>query len=342
MDKLMTGLLIVVVASVLQGSFMVPMSYVRKWKWENSWAVFSILAMIVFNWALAWLSIPSLAQIYKSASVSTLGVPAVFGACWGIGAVCFGLGMAAVGFALGYAIIMGIVLSFGAFIPMVVLHPNDILSSKGILILVGLAVMVVGIAVFGLAGIRKEKEQGEKTGAITETSTLSIRVGLVICIAAGILSCLTNVGFSMSQPLIDLALRQNASEKWASNSVWAILFTFGGIANLSYCGYLFVKNKSFGAYRQAGSFRNLMLLAFMSLMWIGSFVLYGLGARMMGDWGTVIGWSAFIALSITIASIWGFAQGEWARTSPATRKLMAAGLAILVLVIFIFACGNVI
>ena len=342
MDKLMSGLIIVVVASVLQGSFMVPMSYVRKWKWENSWAVFSVLAMMVFNWGLAWLTIPSLFQIYKSATASILGIPAAFGLCWGIGAICFGLGMAAAGFALGYAVIMGIVLSFGAFIPMAILHPNDILTPKGILVLVGLAVMVVGIAVFGIAGIRKEKEQGQKSGAITKTSALSFRVGLVICIAAGVLSCLTNVGFSMSKPLINLALEQNASEKWAGNAVWAVLFTFGGLVNLAYCAYLFGKNKSFGIYRQAGSLRNLMLLAFMSLMWIGSFVLYGLGAAMLGDWGTVIGWSVFIALSITIANIWGFAQGEWLNTSPATRKLMAAGLSILVLVILIFAFGNVI
>jgi L-rhamnose-H+ transport protein len=341
MNELMSGLLIVVAASVLQGSFMVPMAYVRNWKWENSWAFFSVLAMLVFNWAFAWFSIPSLIQVYKSASLSILAAPAVFGLCWGVGAFCFGLGMAAAGFALGYALIMGIVLSFGAFIPMAVLHPNDIFTTKGVLVLSGLFCMVAGIAVFGLAGIRKEKEQGKKTGAITGTSTLSFKAGLIICIAAGILSCLTNVGFSMSGPLIKLAVEHNASEKWAGNAVWAALFTFGAIVNLAYCGYLFMKNKSFAAYQRPQFLRNLLLLVFMSLMWIGSFILYGLGAAMMGDWGTVIGWSVFIALSITIANIWGFAQGEWKNTSKATRKLMVAGLSILVLVILIFAFVNV-
>ena len=340
MNQLAWGLAIILIASVLQGSFMVPMSYVKKWKWENCWAVFSILAMVIFNWVLALVLLPSLLQVYRAASASTLAVPAFFGLCWGIGAVCFGLGMVAVGLALGYAIIMGIVLSFGAFIPMAILHPGEILTAKGLLILIGLAVMVVGIAVFGLAGIRKEKEQGEKTGSITKTSTLSIKVGLAICIAAGILSCLSNVGFSLSKPLMDLALEHNAPTSWAGNSVWAVLFAFGGLANLAYCGHLFRKNKSLNAYSGSDSFRNFLLLAFMSLMWIGSFALYGLGARMMGDWGTIIGWSVFIALSITIANVWGLAQGEWANTTTKTRKLMASGLAILVLAIFIFAFSN--
>ena len=112
MSELLSGLLIVIAASVLQGSFMVPMAYVRKWKWENSWAVFSILAMIVFNWILAFVSIPSLCQVYQAASPGMLFIPVAFGLLWGIGAIGFGLGVAAVGLALGYAIIMGLVLSF--------------------------------------------------------------------------------------------------------------------------------------------------------------------------------------------------------------------------------------
>jgi L-rhamnose-H+ transport protein len=248
--------------------------------------------------------------------------------------------MAAVGFALGYAIIMGIVLTFGAFIPMVVLHPDEILTTKGLLVIVSLVVMAAGIAVFGLAGTRKEKEQGERTGSITRTSTVSIKVGLAICIVAGLLSCLTNVGYSLSKPLEEVALAQGASSKWAGNAVWAILFPFGGLANFAYCGFLFRKNRSFTEYSGGGLVRNFLLLALMSLMWIGSFVLYGVGASMMGDWGTVIGWSVLIGLSITIANVWGFAQGEWANTTTSTRKLMAAGLAVLVLAIFIIAFSN--
>jgi len=325
MNEVVGGFFIILVASVLQGSFMVPMSYVKKWQWENSWALFSVLGMIGFNWVLAWVTIPSLLDVYRAAPAAALATPGIFGLCWGIGAVCFGLGVAAAGFALGYAIIMGIVLSFGAFIPMLVQHREEILTPKGLLVLLSLAVMIVGIAVFGRAGTRKEKEQSEKTGAITKTSTLSIKVGLAICIVGGLLSCLTNVGFSLSESLVDLAKEHGVSENWAGNSVWAILFTFGALVNLGYCGYLFTKNKSFRAYREPGLFRNFFLVAFMSLMWIGSFVLYGLGAGMMGDWGNVVGWSVFIGLSITIANLWGFAQGEWANTTPKTRTLMGTG-----------------
>ena len=340
MPELLSGLLIVIAASVFQGSFMVPMAYVKKWKWENSWAVFSILGMIVFNWILAFASIPSLCQVYQAASFKMVLIPVVFGLLWGIGAIGFGLGVATVGLALGYAIIMGLVLSLGAFIPMIILHPADIVTLKGITIVIGVAVMLFGIGLFGKAGVQKEKEQGEKTGEITKLSKASMKLGLVICIIGGVFSCFPNVGFSLSQPLIDLTTEHKASPNWAGNSIWSILFTFGGIANLVYCGYLFKKNNSFKEYKTREALRNLLLMSAVSLMWIGSFIIYGVGARMMGDWGTVIGWSVFIALSISIAGIWGIAQGEWANTSGRTKKLMSVGIAILVFAIFIFAYSS--
>ena len=91
MQQLLLGLAVVILASALQGSFVVPMAYVRRWSWENSWAVFSVLGMIGFNWALAFVSIPSLCAVYADASLEMFLIPAVFGLMWGLGAVGFGL-----------------------------------------------------------------------------------------------------------------------------------------------------------------------------------------------------------------------------------------------------------
>ena len=337
MAELILGLAVVVLAAIVQGCFMVPMSYVKGWKWENSWAVFSILAMVVFNWTLGFSTIPQLTNIYAQATAMDFIIPAFFGLCWGIGAIGFGLGIAAVGLALGYAIIMALVLSLGAFIPMLILHPADIFTPKGIIIIIGVVVMVAGIALFGKAGIRKEKEQGQKTGRITELSKASMKLGIVICIIGGVFSCFPNVGFALSDSLIKLAKEFNTDPKWTANSVWTIMFTSGAIANLAYCGYLFKKNNSFKDYKNPSFLKNLFLMAITSLLWIVSFVLYGVGASIMGSWGSVIGWSVFIAMSIAVAGTWGIIQGEWKNTSAVTRKWMFAGLGTLVIAIMLFA-----
>lgn len=340
MSETVSGFLIVLLAGVIQGSFMVPMAYVKHWAWENSWAVFSVLGMVVFNWMLATASIPSLLEIYAQSTSIDLLTPALFGLCWGVGAICFGLGVAAAGFALGYSIIMGITLSVGAFVPMLILNREAIFTPNGLLVVASLMVMIVGLIVFGKAGGRKESEQSEKSGAITKMSTLSFKAGLVICVLSGVFSSLINVGFALSQSLVESATASGAGSAWAGNAVWAILFSFGALANLGYCGYLFVRNDSFKAFRAPGFAKNFILVAAMSLMWIGSFVLYGLGAGKMGQWGLVVGWGTFLALSVMVANLWGSAQGEWANTSTKTRRLMATGLGLLATAIVITSVSN--
>jgi len=116
-----------------------------------------------------------------------------------------------------------------------------------------------------------------------------------------------------------------------------VLFTSGGILNILYCAYLMGINKTADCYRAKGSPVNFILLLFMSLMWIGSFILYGVGATMMGTWGTVIGWAVYMVLSIAVANIWGIAQGEWKGVSRVTKMVMVRALVILFVAILVFA-----
>jgi len=337
MNLLFLGLLVIILAALFQGSFAVPMAYARSWKWENSWIMFSIFGMIVFNILFSVISIPELLTVYRTATTGELIIPLVFGILWGLGAIGFGLGITTVGFVLGYPIMIGTVLSMGTFIPMVVLHPAEILSTKGILILIGLTVTLLGIGTSGYAGLRKEREQGKAAGEITRNSRFSVKTGIVICLASGLCSSAINIGFSMGSSLVDRALSLGAPENWAGNAIWAVMFTSGGILNILYCVYLMGSNKTARYFKAEKSFRNFVLLLIMSVMWIGSFILYGVGATMMGNWGTVIGWSVYMALSIAVANVWGILQGEWNGASHTTKMLMVRALVILFAAILVFA-----
>src|SRR5689334_10439376 len=111
--SLAVGLLLVLAAGVLQGSFVLPMTLTRQWKWEHNWATFSLLGMLVFNWLIASQVLPNLGQAYRQTPSGDLLVLLLFGALWGVGAILFGMGMDRLGMALGYPIIMGLILSLG-------------------------------------------------------------------------------------------------------------------------------------------------------------------------------------------------------------------------------------
>ena len=333
---LLLGFLLVLLAGLLQGTFILPMTLVRKWSWEHTWATFSLLGMVVFNWLITLLFVPSIFAVYVASPPRDLAILALFGLGWGIGAVLFGLGMARLGMALGYPIIMGLIASLGALIPLLVFFPQTLFTPRGMVLLAGTAVVVLGIAVCSLAGSRRTPS-ATKSNAVPSNA---LSVGLVIAVLAGILSCLPNVGMAFATNVTGVAEALDISRAWSGNTVWALLFTLGSVANLAYCLYLMFRKNTFRQYWNAETPRNLSLSALMALMWIGSFYLYGAGAARLGRWGLVAGWPLFISISIVTGNIWGLWRGEWQGAPDSARRLLNLGLVILIVAVIVVAISS--
>jgi L-rhamnose-H+ transport protein len=333
---LAVGFLLVLLAAVLQGSFVLPMTMVRQWSWEHTWATFSLLGMLVFNWIITLLFIPNIFAVYAASPGRDLAVLALFGLGWGVGAVLFGLGMERLGMALGYPIIMGLIASLGALIPLLVFFPETLFSTKGMVLLGGTALVIAGIGSCSLGGSRRTAPV-EKSGT---RAAGAFKTGLAIAILAGILSCLPNVGMVFGGNVVRRAVALGVSQASAGNTVWALLFTLGCVANLAYCIYLMVSKGILGQWRNPETPRNLGLSALMALMWIASFYLYGAGAARLGRWGAVVGWPLFISLSIVVGNLWGLWRGEWRGAPAGARRWLNLGLLLLIVAVVVVAVSD--
>lgn len=333
---LLNGFLLVFFAGLLQGTFVLPMTLVRKWSWEHTWATFSLLGMFVFNWIITLILLPQIFQVYAGAPGGDLAVLALFGAGWGIGAVLFGLGMDRLGMSLGYPIIMGLIASLGALIPLIVFFPRTLFTPKGFALLAGTALVIAGIVLCSIAGSRKSTSAGNAVHSYSNSFTS----GLVIAILAGFLSCLPNIGMAFAGRVTGAGEKLGIPTSASGNTVWALLFTLGCAVNLAYCAYLMVTRKTTRQYWNEETPRNLGLSAMMALMWIGSFYLYGAGAARLGRWGVIVGWPLFISLSIVTGNLWGLWRGEWRGTGVLPRRLLTAGMAVLITAVLITALSN--
>ncbi|MFC1620456.1 L-rhamnose/proton symporter RhaT [Candidatus Neomarinimicrobiota bacterium] len=333
---LVLGFTFVLIAGFFQGTFVLPMTLTKKWAWEHTWATFSLLGMLVFNWLLALLIFPNIFSIYGAVATSEIVILVLFGAGWGVGAILFGLGMDKLGMALGYPIIMGLIASLGALIPLMIFFPSDLLTAKGLVLLLGTAIVIIGIVLCGLAGARKEPQA--KTSDSVKNGAFGI--GLTIAILAGILSCLPNVGMAFGTKVIDAAKASGVSDTFAGNAVWALFFTMGFIVNFGYCLYLMIARKNLGSLSSPESKRNLGLGALMAFMWIGSFYLYGISTANLGRWGVIIGWPVFIALSIVVGNLWGLWRGEWKGAPVAAKSLLRTGMLVLIVAVITIAISN--
>jgi L-rhamnose-H+ transport protein len=334
--QLFFGFSLVLIAALLQGTFVLPMTMVEGWSWEHTWATFSLLGMLVFNWLITLLLVPQIFTVYAASPTKDLVVLALLGMGWGIGAVLFGLGMDKLGMALGYPIIMGLIAGLGAMIPLLMFSPPVRPAQKAFVVL-GTVLVILGIVVCSIGGSRRApSESNSRTG-----NSSAFRAGLLIAIAAGVLSCLPNVGVAFGSNVIHAATMLNVSAFSSGNTVWALLFTFGCVVNLTYCFYLMASRKTLRQYLSRATPRNLGLSALMAAMWIGSFYLYGAGATKLGHLGVVAGWPLFISLSIIVGNLWGLSRGEWKASPPPARRLLNHGLGILMIAIVTLALSNV-
>jgi L-rhamnose-H+ transport protein len=338
---LVLGFLLVLSAALLQGTFVLPMTLVRQWAWEHTWATFSLLGMLVFNWIITLLFVPNIFAVYAASPARDLAVLTLFGLGWGVGAVLFGLGMDRLGMALGYPIIMGLIASLGALIPLLVFFPQTLLTTRGLVLLAGTALVIFGIVLCSVGGSRRAPSEGKAIAdKSVATRSSGFRVGLVIAILAGLLSCLPNVGMAFGGNVISLAETLGISQGSAGNTVWALLFTLGCVANLAYCLSLMISKRTLSQYWHRETPRNLGLSALMALMWIGSFYLYGAGAARLGRWGAVVGWPLFISLSIVVGNLWGLWRGEWRGAPAGARRLLNQGLLVLIVAVIVVALSN--
>jgi L-rhamnose-H+ transport protein len=331
---MVAGLALVMVAAVFQGVFLLPVSRMRDWAWEHWWLGFSVFGMLAGNWVLGALVLPHPLAIYAAVSGPDLFIMAGSGLAWGVGAVLFGMGMDRLGLTLGYPLIMGLNASFGTVIPLLWLYGGSIFTGRRLAILAGTGIAIVGIAVCSVAGARRSSGAQEARGA-TGSRFVS---GLMIAIAAGVLSCFPNVGLSYGTNIVRAARELGASPGVAGNAVLLLFFTFGGLVNVAYCGFLMVRNHRAGALFATPT--NWVWAILMGSLWICSFYLYGVGTAWLGRGGNTIGWPVYISFSIGIGVLCGLGKGEWKGAPAGARTLLWEGLALVALAVLISPLGS--
>jgi L-rhamnose-H+ transport protein len=331
MSGLTTGIVLALVAGILNGSFAAPTKYAKAWKWENIWAVWAVTGMLVFPWLIVIATVPDAGSIYRSAGARSLLLPIGFGVGFGLAQIFFGLGIAAVGIALNFAIAIGLSTALGSLVPLVILQRQKIFTSQGKMIFAGVGLILAGIVGCALAGKMKEKTTASEPPRESSARPMNFGTGLLICILAGIGSPLINFGLAFGAPLIERAAAQGAGPGSKANVLWAPLVTASLLPYLIYCAHLWRKNQTWSLYRAKGTSLNWFLGAAMGLLWFGSTVIYGGASARMSSMGPILGWPLFMSAIILTSNVWGFATGEWKGAGGKALAIMLLGILLLIL-----------
>jgi len=332
MSSVSIGIILAIIAGIINGSFPAPIKYAKVWKWENIWSVWAVFGMVVFPWLVLFLTVPRPLEVYQEGGMQNTMMLVAFGVGFGLAQILFGLGIAAVGMALNFAIAIGISTAFGSLLPLLIQHRERIFTPQGGMIFLGVLLVIVGIVGCAIAGKLKDTHLGADKGPRESAALkMSFKAGLVIVVLAGIGSPLINFGLAFGDKLKAVAGMQGVAPGSQANVIWAPLNSAAFIPYIIYCIYLWKKNNTAGLFGAPGTGRNWVFGAIMGAMWFGSTVIYGNITARLGNMGAILGWPLFMSAIIVSSNVWGLATGEWKGSGSKALNAMFGSIFFLIL-----------
>jgi len=327
------GLALVLLAGITMGGNLVPMKWMKAWKWENFWLVYSIVSLVIAPLALALLLLPGIVGVYASLPLRSMLWPFVYGLTWGVAQLGAGICVHRIGLGLTTSVLNGICAASGSFIPLCVQHRELLLRRSGLLIVAGTVVMAVGLAFCGWAGRQRERLTGELQAAGTGY------VGIVVlAVISGLMASLLNFALAFGQTIIARAQQAGAAPAWAPFAVWPIALAGGFLTNLAYCLYKFWRNDTWTAF--GGGPREVFNPLLAGVMWMGAIAIYSSGATFLGVLGFSVGWALFQIAMILTGNLAGVLTGEWRQASARVSQANVGGMVLLFVAVIVIGAAN--
>jgi len=318
----------------MQGAFALPMKYVRLWRWENTWLVYSTFGMLVLPWLFTTAGIPRIGDVYSAAGWKAIGAAAVFGLGWGLGAVFCGLSIARLGIALASAIFLGLATAIGSLVPLALATSTQTTAHGVIFTAGGVAVMLVGILLCARAGILRDAL------AAPGVAPRKHIAGLLMAVASGFFSSCINFSFIFGHPIVEQALATGSAPAVAAYPLLAIVLSAAFLGNGGYSIYLLGRNRTWHLFKGDRRSIDWLRAALMGVLVFSGFALYGFGSAKLGVLGPSAGWSLFLATMILTSNLCGQLAGEFRGAGRRSRRLMMAGSGTLVVAIILLGLAN--
>jgi len=335
MESMFFPFLLVIFASIFQGSFGLGMKFMNPLKWEAWWLVHSIFAMILLPTLWAYFVTPDLYSVVTSAPTEDMLMAMAFGALWGVGGIMFGKSVPYIGISLTYGIVMGVCAAAGGLIPLFTatdVEYQELLPALPY-ILGGVAIMVIGVAITAYAGVQKDKLQSS-----TETNgkKVNLKLGLIIAVISGFLSAFLAVGFTEGSAIGDLAIKAGAIPRNSSLAIWVVVLWGGFAVNAGYALFLLFKNNTWSSFATPNAGKAYVWSIVAAILWFGALGIYGQGATLMGSLGNVIAWPIMLGLSLIVGNIWSYMNNEW---EGAKKPFYTMLLGVFVIIVAVVVMG---
>ncbi len=333
------GILWAVGAGVMLGLYALPEKYVKGYKYENTWGLFFLLALIVLPIISAFTLIDNFGAIIASLDSTIILYMALLSILWGLGVQLWSKAIDYIGMSLGFSIFIGAVIMVGSILPFIVdgVPAHDALID----IILGLAIILVGILLNGFAGVLRNKSEEGSSAAAATTASNKVLTGIGIALFGGLMA----TGFSLAnavgvKPITEAVVAQGNADWTSSIVVMIIIYLSGALYVIPYFAYQLCKNKSWGNFTLTSLKSNLGLIFIMALFNFAASVVFAYAAFNLGSAGNSVGYAVYNTASVLLAVLGGLFAKEWANAPQKARLMLYLALACMVGGVLLIAIGN--
>ncbi len=332
------GVIWALVAGVLLGLYALPEKFVKNYKYENTWALFFLMSLVVFPIIVAFSLISNFSAILGSIPADTLMIMIGASILWGVGVQMWSKAIDYIGMSLGFSIFIGAVILIGSTLPFIV----DGLPAANALafIAAGLFVILLGIFANGRAGILR-KEAAEQKDHMEQLEAGKVARGIIIALVGGLFA----TGFSLANavgvaPITKAVVAEGNPEWMSAIAVMFVIYLSGAIYVLPYFIYQLTKNKCWGNFTAVPFKSNFGLISIMALFNFAASATFAYAAFNLGDNGNTVGYAIYNTASVLMAVLGGLFAKEWATAPAKARTYLYTALAAMIVGVVLIAMGN--
>ncbi|MBB6056196.1 MAG: L-rhamnose/proton symporter RhaT [Gammaproteobacteria bacterium] len=331
MSAIVSGIGWHLVGAASAASFYAPISKVKQWSWETTWAFAGLFSWILLPWIVTSFLIDDFASFYSVVDSKAFWGMLLFGAMWGVGNVNYGLTMRYLGMSLGIGIAIGVTLVVGTLMPPILRGEFGTLltTSSGQITLMGVLVALVGIGIVTYAGHQKEIALG------TTTQEFNLKKGLFLAVMCGIFSAGFAFGLEAAAPIKQASLALGIDPLYAMLPSYGIIMGGGALINLSYCFIrLAIKPELSVRADLSQPARSLLingaLAAAGGIMWYLQFFFYAWGEASIPEHLSFVNWMLHMSGYVLCGGIVGLLLAEWKGVGSRPVRILCIGMLVIV------------
>ena len=331
------GVLLAIFAGLMLGLYALPEKFTKDFKYENTWSLFFLLTMFVVPIIASVTLINGFGDIFGNMPTDIWIKMGLTSFLWGIGVMMWSKAINHIGLSLGFSLFIGTIILVGSLLPYIEegLPNTNVLTT----ILIGLAVVLVGIFANGKAGLIREKD--EVTSSEKQEGKGSMVTGILIAVIGGLLATGFSYANAAGRPYLHEACQEAGNAEWITAvAVMFPIFISGGIVMTAYFLWQLSQKKAWGEFKTPAFSKNFVLILIMAVFHYAASALFAFAAFKLGESGNTVGYAIFNTSCVVTAILSGIITKEWIKASGKAKSFLYFGLVCMVVGIVIVSYGN--